>query len=66
MLTGYSVAHLSLTCARHAATLEAIQFESRSALFWCKRAVRWGADWLLKTHVSAAPKNTWQDRKSVV
>jgi hypothetical protein len=55
------MARIAFSCLYYQDTYEQVQFEGKSMLFWCKREIAWGADFALKTHVSANPKATWQD-----
>ena len=54
------MARLAFSCLYWADTYNAVQFEGKSMMYWCKREVQWGADWLAKTHLSKKPKAKWQ------
>ena len=60
LASGYALARLAFSCLYWADTYNQVMFEGKSMMYWCKREVVWGADWLLKTHISKNPKDVWQ------
>lgn len=48
-------------CSYYADTYEGMMYEGRSMLYWCKREVKWAADYLMKMHLYAnsTRPSTW-------
>jgi hypothetical protein len=47
------MARLAWSCLYFHDVYEKHQYQGKSLLYWCKREVKFGAYWLLKTHIPA-------------
>lgn len=63
LATSYLVSHLGWLCTYYEDTLAALPYDGETVLHWCKREVRWGLDYLLRTHRFPGPErpSTWTD-----
>jgi hypothetical protein len=52
------LSRLAWSCAYYHDVYAGIQYEGQSMLYWCKREVKFGAYWLLRTHVPGAAGRT--------
>ena len=55
LASGYALARLAFTCLYYKDIYLATEFEGRNMWYWCHREVKWGADWLLKAHLTDSP-----------
>lgn len=55
--SAYYISRTAINCALFRGVYENLKFDGETMMHWCKREVRWGADWLLKTHVRAEKGN---------
>jgi hypothetical protein len=44
------VSHIAWLCSYYADAYKQVLYDGKDLLYWCKREIRWAADWLLKTH----------------
>ena len=60
--SAYYISRIAISCALFRGVYEKLEYDGQSMLHWCTREVRWGADWLLKTHVrskQSTSANAW-------
>lgn len=70
LASGFALSRLAFSCLYHADVYSQHNYKGRNMMYWCKREVRWGAEYLLKTHVTkggAGSKETFDgDDKFVI
>lgn len=67
--TSYMLSRLAWSCSYYHDVYAGLQYDGQSMLYWCKREVKFGAYWLLRTHVpgAAGRTKTWgADDKFVI
>lgn len=60
--SAYYISRTAISCSYFREVYGKLEYGGESMLHWCKWEVRWGADWLLKTHVRSKDSkgpNTW-------
>jgi Glycosyl hydrolase family 9 len=56
--TAFTVSRLAWSCLYFHDVWAGLQFQGKSMLYWCKREIKWGAYWLLKTYAPGGGKRT--------
>jgi hypothetical protein len=51
-------------CSYYYKMYDQVMYEGKSMLYWCKREVKWGTDYLLKLHLyeGSTRPSTWNDK----
>jgi hypothetical protein len=49
--SAYALSRMAISCTLFRQAYEQLTYDGQSMLHWCQREARWGADWLLRTHV---------------
>jgi hypothetical protein len=64
----YMTSRLAWSCLYQHKLYASVLYQGQSMLFWCKREVKWAAEYLLKAHIYKGNRrsSTWRSGDSLV